>query len=560
MNIVDLVQGSPEWHAHRANFFNASDAPAMMGVSPYKTRSELLKEYATGIRPEVSPMQHDIFNEGHRCEALYRPFAESILGDELYPVVGTEGKLSASFDGITMSEDDAYEHKLLNEDLRKAFDDINTVAPEHRDAKAGQLLPMTYQVQMEQQCMIGKCKRVLFGASRWSFGGEMDEERHCFYYPNPELAAKIAAGWEQFEKDLAAYQPEVVEVKPEGRTPETLPALRIEVRGQVTASNLQAFREHAVEVFGGINRDLQTDQDFADAEKIVKWCSDVESRLDAAKQHVQSQMESIDEVFRTVDDIKGIARSTRLELAKLVDQRKIEIKEGLIRSGRTAYSEHVQALKEETGGIWVDLGMPDFAGAAKGKRSVASIRDAVDTLLANAKIDADASAKRLRANVAYLDEAIKGFEFLFADRQGLCTRQLDDIKMTVSNRIEKHKLDKQREEEATRERIRREEQAKAEREAAAKVAAEKAAQEAAERAAQTAQPTTAPAPTPALAPTARPAAAPVARQAPARRPAPPTRPTDAEIIAALVSYFEATEEQVVGWLCELDFSSSGHAA
>lgn len=577
MNIVNVSQGSNEWLAHRANFFNASDAPAMMGVSPYKTRSDLLKEYATGIRPEVSDMQQDLYNEGHRCEALYRQIAEGIVGDELYPVVGTEGKLSASFDGLTMSEDDAYEHKLLNEDLRKAFDDIATVAPEYRDAQAGRLLPMTYQVQMEQQCMIGKCKRVLFGASRWSRVGEMEEERHCWYYPNPELAAKIAAGWDQFEKDLAAYEPEVVEVKPEGRTPETLPALRIEVRGEVTASNLRAFRDHAVDVFGGINRDLQTDQDFADAEKIVKWCSDVEARLDAAKQHVQSQMETVDEVFRTVDDIKGIARSTRLELAKLVDQRKVEIKEGLIRAGRTAYADHIQALKEETGGVWLDLGMPDFAGAAKGKRSVASIRDAVNTLLANAKIDADKSAKRIRENIAYLDKATTGFEFLFSDRAGLCTKQLDDIKMVVSNRIEKHKLDKQREEEETRARIRREEQAKAEREATEKAAAEKAAQQAAEReerqaaeraaaqraadeevdrrakaAAQATEPTSAPAPA------ARPA--PVTRQAPASRPALPIRPTDAEIIAALVSHFEATEEEVIGWLCELDFSSIGQAA
>lgn len=546
MNIVDLVQGSPEWHAHRANFFNASDAPAMMGVSPYKTRSELLKEYATGIRPEVSPMQQDIFNEGHRCEALYRPFAESILGDELYPVVGMEGKLSASFDGITMSEDDAYEHKLLNEDLRKAFDDINSVAPEHRETKAGQLLPMTYQVQMEQQCMIGKCKRVLFGASRWSLAGEMEEERHCFYYPNPELAAKIAAGWEQFEKDLAAYQPEVVEVKPEGRTPETLPALRIEVRGQVTASNLQAFREHAVEVFGGINRDLQTDQDFADAEKIVKWCSDVESRLDAAKQHVQSQMESVDEVFRTVDDIKGIARSTRLELAKLVDQRKIEIKEGLIRAGRTAYTEHVQALKEETGGVWVDLGMPDFAGAAKGKRSVASIQDAVDTLLANAKIAADASAKRIRTNIAYFDDAIKDHVALFPDRLGLVVKQLDDLRLVVDSRIAKHKADELAKEEATRARIQREEREKLEREASAKSAAEPA-------------PTPLPAPVPATARATQQQrhATPVTQLTPRYR---QPRPADAEIVAALVSHFEASEAEVVGWLCELDFSAFDHAA
>jgi hypothetical protein len=332
-------------------------------------------------------------------------------------------------------------------------------------------------------------------------------------------------------------------VKPEGRTPETLPALRIEVRGEVTASNLRAFRDHAVDVFGGINRDLQTDQDFADAEKIVKWCSDVEARLDAAKQHVQSQMETVDEVFRTVDDIKGIARSTRLELAKLVDQRKVEIKEGLIRAGRTAYADHIQALKEETGGVWLDLGMPDFAGAAKGKRSVASIRDAVNTLLANAKIDADKSAKRIRENIAFLDKAIEGYEFLFADRVGLATKQLDDLRLVVSSRIDKHKSDEERRQAADRERIRREEQDRIEREAAKKAAV--------------------PAPAPAPAPVAQQPArkpAPAAASQVATQPRPSARPSDAQIVGALVSHFEATEEEVIAWLCELDFSAIGHAA
>ena len=42
MEILSFHQGSPEWAAHRAKHFNASDAPAMLGCSPYMTRSELL--------------------------------------------------------------------------------------------------------------------------------------------------------------------------------------------------------------------------------------------------------------------------------------------------------------------------------------------------------------------------------------------------------------------------------------------------------------------------------------------------------------------------------------
>lgn len=53
MKTHDLIQGTPEWLAYRAGHFNASDAPAMMGCSPYKTRAELLREVHTGIAPDV---------------------------------------------------------------------------------------------------------------------------------------------------------------------------------------------------------------------------------------------------------------------------------------------------------------------------------------------------------------------------------------------------------------------------------------------------------------------------------------------------------------------------
>lgn len=99
---VSLVQGSQEWHEHRAKHFNASDAPAMMGNSKYKTREKLLKEIKTGITDDVDEYTQRRFDDGHRFEAFARSLAEEIIGAELYPVIGVKGKLSASFDGATM--------------------------------------------------------------------------------------------------------------------------------------------------------------------------------------------------------------------------------------------------------------------------------------------------------------------------------------------------------------------------------------------------------------------------------------------------------------------------
>ena len=100
-----IIQGTPEWHKFRARHFTASDAPAMMGESPYKTRDDLLREKATGVAVDVSEETQRRFDDGHRFEALARPLAEKIIGEELYPVVGSNCKFAASFDGMTMLGD-----------------------------------------------------------------------------------------------------------------------------------------------------------------------------------------------------------------------------------------------------------------------------------------------------------------------------------------------------------------------------------------------------------------------------------------------------------------------
>ena len=100
MRIHDLIQGSRAWLQYRASHFNASDAPAMMGCSPYKTRAELLREMHTGVVPEVDIATRKRFDNGHRAEALARPLAEGLIGEPLFPVVGSQGRLAASFDGL----------------------------------------------------------------------------------------------------------------------------------------------------------------------------------------------------------------------------------------------------------------------------------------------------------------------------------------------------------------------------------------------------------------------------------------------------------------------------
>ncbi|WP_270175167.1 YqaJ viral recombinase family protein [Diaphorobacter sp. ED-3] len=468
----NLVQGTSEWHAYRAAHDNASDAPAMMGVSSYKTRDQLIAERATGIVPDVDAATQRLFDSGHRFEALARPLAEKIIGEDLYPCTGSQegSRLSASFDGLTMLEDVAFEHKRMNSRLR---DVLSTPGCTGAD------LPMEYQIQMEQQCAVSGCERVLFMASDWDDQDQLIEEMHCWYTPNLELRAQIIAGWEQFHKDVAAYvAPEAKPAPVVGKTPDNLPALLIQVTGAVTASNLPEFKARALEVFKGINRTLTTDQDFATAESTVKWCADVESRLAAAKEHALSQTATIDELFRTIDDISAEARRTRLELDKLVKARKEEIRGEIVAGGIAALREHIAQLNAAMPAPYMPQVPADFAGAIKGKRTVESLRGAVNDELARAKIEASNIATRIHANV----KTLKASGLVVPDAATLVLKAPDDLAATIATR----KAAEQQRLEAERERIRQEEAARADREARAKLEAEqRAAQAEIAQAAQT---------------------------------------------------------------------------
>ena len=457
-----LVQGSPEWKAHRRQYFNASDAPAMLGCSLYKTRDQLLHEMHTGLAGEVDAGTQHRFDDGHRFEALARPLAAEIVGEALYPQVGSEGRYSASFDGLTMAEDTAFEHKSLNAELRACMNDQGT----------GYGLPKMYQVQMEHQLLVSGADRVLFMASKWD-GETLVEERHCWYASDPKLRAELIAGWDQFDIDLAAYVPPAAAAPaPTGRAPETLPALLITVRGEVTDSNLANFKGVALTAIRSVNRDLKTDQDFADADKAVKWCDDIETRVVAAKEHALSQTQTIDQLFKTLDDIKAEARQVRLDLGKLITARKASLKTELLTDIQTQWADYLCECNKRIGKDYMPQIQVDFAGAIHGKKNFDSMRAALNTALANGKIEASAKADLIQTNMATLTELASEHKFLFMDTATIVLKANDDLTALVKSRIADHKAAELAKEEATRARIQAEEQAKAEAAARAKVLAE----------------------------------------------------------------------------------------
>lgn len=432
MKIHNVAQGSAEWLALRARFRTASEAPAMMGASKYQTRTDLLAAKKTGITPDITPSQQFIFDKGHATEALARPLTEALIGEELYPIVATEGNLLASMDGATMLGETLFEHKLWNESV---------VA----QVKAGDLAPHYYW-QLEQQLLVSGAERVIFVCS----DGTPENFVHMEYRPVAGRAAQLVEGWKQFEADLANFKmadaPSIVV----GKAPDELPALRIELTGMVTASNLKMFEDSALAVIDSVKTTLSTDQDFADAKKAVKWCGDVEEAVAVAKKQALSQTQSIDELFSSLDRISAHARETRLKVDKLVKAQELLVKTTIKQKAELALADHIAAINKTLGKVTLPHIISDFAGAMKSKRTIASLQDAVDTELARAKIDASQAADSIRLNLTSLAELAVDHAFLFNDVQQLVTKANDDLVTLIKFRISEHQQAEQAKADAKR--------------------------------------------------------------------------------------------------------------
>lgn len=446
---LNVAQGSSEWHAARAKCFNASEAPAMMGVSNYMTRSGLIKQKVTGITPEIDAATQRRFDDGHRVEALARPLAEAIIGEELFPIVATddEGRLLASSDGATMLCNIGFEHKLWNQDIAAQVEEGN--------------VPDSHKWQLDQQIAVFGFDRIMFVCS----DGTPDNFVYCWYTTTPERITQLYAGWDQFEKDMATYVHEEVKPTLVAESAKDLPAVIVQVSGSVSIVDNFSLFEIALRDFveNKLVRSPQTDQDFVDLDQQIKSLKKAEDALDAAEEQMIAQVASVDSMKRTKNMLHKLARDNRLIAERLLKAEKESRKGEIVTKARHDLVEHVDTLHKRLGFACISIDSGIFAAAISGLKSLDSMRDKVSVVLANAKIEANAVSDRFWLNRITVEDMS-----LFPDFNQVCTKLPEDFAALMAMRIGQRQalLD------AEREKIRVEEQAKAQREAEAKARAE----------------------------------------------------------------------------------------
>lgn len=427
-----IQQGSDAWHQHRANHFNASDAPAMMGKSLYKTRNELITEIATGKQSSIPQFLAD---KGHEAERMARPVAEQIIGKDLYPVIGVEGIYSASFDGLTMSRDINFEHKMLNDEIRacESIDDLHD----------------QYKIQMTQQMGVSGASKTLFLAAEWDENGDMVDSVEFWYEFDSDLWDDIKAGWAQLQQDVANYEHKPVAEKPVADSIEAFPVAMIQARGEIVVSNLNEVLPRFDLFLSSQKTELVTDDDFANGEAVAKFSRETAKKLRLVADQTIDQISSVSDAVRALQNYADQFDGLGLKLEKLVKSEKEARKDAIINTAKVQWRDHLDGLDSELKPVHLHIAPPDFISAVKNKRTIESLQNAVDTVLAQSKISADAMAKVYRQNLAWANENAIEFNFLYAnDLSAIVSKDHEDFKNLIESRITAFKAQEQAKKEA----------------------------------------------------------------------------------------------------------------
>lgn len=119
--VKDLAQGSSAWHTFRLQGLGGSDAPAVLGVSPYKTPYQLAREKC-GLKNEQDEQDNEfIFAKGHATEKLIRKEFQELMKVDMNPICVISDKydfIQASLDGFDPKHG-VLEAKLVGKEVLK---------------------------------------------------------------------------------------------------------------------------------------------------------------------------------------------------------------------------------------------------------------------------------------------------------------------------------------------------------------------------------------------------------------------------------------------------------
>ncbi|HQC95095.1 MAG TPA: YqaJ viral recombinase family protein [Aquabacterium sp.] len=185
--IVNLVQGSEQWLAHRRSHRNASESAAVLGISPWMTPYQLWLHKTGRAVTEVNAAMR----RGTALEPAARAAYEERTGHVMQPLVLQDGLYGASLDGMTLGGDLIMEIKVPYQGKASSL---------WRDAQGGQV-PAHYAAQIQHQLMVSGARVAHF----WVFDGA--EGLLIEVHRDQDEIEAIRQAWDGFQIFLSEDRP-----------------------------------------------------------------------------------------------------------------------------------------------------------------------------------------------------------------------------------------------------------------------------------------------------------------------------------------------------------------
>ena len=448
MKVLDVEQGSDEWLSLRLSKRTASEAAAMMGDSPYMSRNKLLALKKGWQSNPVSAFKERLYEKGHEFEESARTITEAEEFDDFYPVVGSielDGlELLASFDGLREDYAVVWEHKSWNEILAE-------------NVRNGLLEPL-YVWQLEQQLLVSGAREAIFTVS----DGTEEKRVSMVYKSDPNKRLDLIAGWQQFDKDLADFQLSAVAEVIDKKAIAVIPPIKWRVESGLVVSNIKEclliIRELAALENNTV---LESDDDFARKDAFNKNVKEARAKLKDAIAGVQAEFTSLDEFLVVAGEVDKVLQQMQSHGEKQVLEEKNRRKTAMVDAAKSDWSAYVRGATEDTTiDVCEVLDAPDFDLAIRNKRTMSSIKDSLDSAVANAKARATPIVSQISENMSYYHDHIGEYGFLFVDKISMLTQPPEAFQAVMTSRIDTHvAAEKKRAEQRREAQLREEEEA-----------------------------------------------------------------------------------------------------
>ena len=107
----------------RWRYIGGSDISAIMGISPFKTRFQLLQEKAQIVEPDFKGNEYTEY--GNKLEPLIRDYVNETLNRNFAPDVLIDGDFRFNFDGLDKEHNEILEVKTTSQ-IHEKLDDYKT--------------------------------------------------------------------------------------------------------------------------------------------------------------------------------------------------------------------------------------------------------------------------------------------------------------------------------------------------------------------------------------------------------------------------------------------------